>query len=434
MTRVSPICQGRVGTTVEATDGDTNHANTLNYTLSGNDASLFTINTSGQIIVGEGTDLDFETKDTYTVTVTATDSSGASDSIIVTIKIRDVDEMPKISKRGLAVSGSRSVSYEENETADVASYRATGSDSAGASWSLEGPDASAFAISSGVLAFRSSPNYESPTDQDGDNAYEVTVKATTGSLMATRSVTVNVTNVDEPGTVNISSPNNEVKVDIQLTAELDEGDEETVIGWQWASSSDGSTGWSDISGATNNTYTPVEGDVGNYLRATVTYNDPLGSGKTLSAEAGTAVEAASTAGTDGIVRLSPTGGLVSDDSVTATLTDADNPTNQVWQWQRSSDGSTNWTTVGGSAASYTTTKADAGNFLRASVTYDDDSDTGQTAGPTATTDRVKLHRYDNNANGSIDRPEVIDAINAYLFGSGTTRDEVIEVINLFLFG
>ena len=53
--------------------------------------------------------------------------------------------------------------------------------------------------------------------------------------MATRSVTVNITNVDEPGTVNISSPNNEVKVGVQLTAELDDGDEETVIGWQWAS-------------------------------------------------------------------------------------------------------------------------------------------------------------------------------------------------------
>ena len=68
------------------------------------------------------------------------------------------------------------------------------------------------------------------------------------------------------------------------------------------------------------------------------------------------------------------------------------------------------------------------------MTYDDDSDTGQTAGPVATTDRVKLHRYDGNSDGSIQRSEVINAINDFLFGSGTSRSEVIEVINLFLFG
>ena len=354
------------------------------------------------------------------------------------ITVNDVDEPPEISKRGLAVSGSRSVSYEENETADVASYRATGSDSAGASWSLEGPDASAFAISSGVLAFRSSPNYESPTDQDGDNAYEVTVKATMGSLMATRNVTVTVTDVNEDGGVTISSPNNEVKVGVVLTSDLGDGDEIVPgsVTWQWARDSSQTGSFTDvISGETNNTYTPVDADVGSYLRATATYADSHGSGMTEMAETDSAVLAASTAGTDGTVGLSRSSGIVSGDSVTATLTDPDNPTNQVWQWQRSSDGSTNWSTISGAtSASYETTNDDGGHYLRASVTYDDDSDTGQTAGPTATTDRVKLHRYDDNSNGSIERPEVIDAINDFLFGSGTTRDEVIEVINLFLFG
>ncbi len=429
-----PNVEGHVGTPVAATDGDSAHTAFLDYTLSGNDASLFTIDTSGQIVVGEGTDLDFETKDTYSVTVTATDSSGASDSIIVTIKIRDVDEMPKISKRGLAVSGSRSVSYEENDTADVASYRATGSDSTGASWSLEGPDASAFAISSGILAFRSSPNYESPTDQNTDNAYEVTVKATMGSLMATRSVTVNVTNVDEPGSVSISSPNSEVKVGVELTAELDEGDEETVVGWQWASGDSVTGPWGDISGATNNTYTPVEGDVGNYLRATVTYNDPLGSGKTLSEIAGTAVEAANPAGTDGTLALSQTQPVIGN-TISATLTDADNPdtTTYSWEWERSTNNST-WNPVSGATgATYTVGTADAGNYLRATLTYTDDSGAGQTA-TAATTRQVPVDAvYDANYDGTIDAPEVLTAVRHY-FDGDITATRVLGVVQLYFAG
>ena len=119
-------------------------------------------------------------------------------------------------------------------------------------------------------------------------------------------------------------------------------------------------------------------------------------------------------GTPGSVSLSRTSGLVSGDSVSASLTDADNPTNQVWVWQRSADGSTNWSTISGAtSASYTTTNADGGNFLRASVTYDDDSGTGQTAGPDATTGRVAIDSYDSDSNGVINSTEVLTAVADY---------------------
>ena len=132
------------------------------------------------------------------------------------------------------------------------------------------------------------------------------------------------------------------------------------------------------------------------------------------------------------------GQLTSGDSVTASLNDPDNPTNQVWLWQRSANGSTNWTNISGAtSASYTTTAADAGNYLRATVTYDDSSGTGLTL-DASTSSAVKLHRYDGNSDGSIQRSEVIDAIEDYLFPADptnptTTRDEVIEVIELYLF-
>ena len=57
------------------------------YSLSGDDASSFTVDNNGQIKTT--VELDFETKSSYTVMLTATDPSGASDSIMVMITVID---------------------------------------------------------------------------------------------------------------------------------------------------------------------------------------------------------------------------------------------------------------------------------------------------------------------------------------------------------
>ena len=78
-----------VGMPVSATDAD---GDPLTYVLGGDDAGLFDIDgNTGQVLVGKGTSLDYETTTSYSVEVTATDPSGASGAITVTITVSDVD-------------------------------------------------------------------------------------------------------------------------------------------------------------------------------------------------------------------------------------------------------------------------------------------------------------------------------------------------------
>ncbi|MDD9995646.1 MAG: cadherin repeat domain-containing protein, partial [Dehalococcoidia bacterium] len=66
---------------------------TLTYSLAGSDAARFAINSrTGQITVGSGTTLDYETRTSYRVVVTASDPDGAQDTITVTISVIDLDD------------------------------------------------------------------------------------------------------------------------------------------------------------------------------------------------------------------------------------------------------------------------------------------------------------------------------------------------------
>ena len=62
---------------------------------------------------------------------------------------------------------------------------------------------------------------------------------------------------------------------------------------------------------------------------------------------------------------------------------------------------------------------------------------GPATGTTAGSGAPLVNRYDDNGNGTIEKSEVIAAINDYLFGEGDeaiSKAEVIELINLYLFG
>ena len=238
----------------------------------------------GQIEVGAGTELDYETQATYMVTVMAEDSFGESASIMVTIMVTDVDKEPEIMVGGLAVSGESSIDYAENDTGDVATYTASGPDAAMATWSLGGDDAGDFRISSGgVLTFDPSPDFENPADADTDNVYMVTVVADDGAYMDTHDVTVTVTNVDERGMVTLSHQQPQVGDIITATLTDPDGDTSGVT-WQWEISENRMDPWTDLEGATNASYSITEGEIDRYLRATASYTDAEGSDKSAAGD------------------------------------------------------------------------------------------------------------------------------------------------------
>ena len=183
-----------VGRVVMARDPDPN-ADTLVYTLGGDDAALFKVNEHGQITVSGK--LDYETRTAYSVTVIATDSFGVSSYIMVNIMVTNVNEPPVIMLGGLAISGLASVDYAEDRMDAVVTYTAVGPGAASADWTLEGADADIFSISDGVLTFNAMPDYETPTDATMNNVYVVRVKADDGTYSDTHDVTVIVTDVDE---------------------------------------------------------------------------------------------------------------------------------------------------------------------------------------------------------------------------------------------
>ena len=277
-----------VGAPVRANDPENDE---LTYTLGGTDARHFDIVTStGQILAKS--ELNYEGKRSYSVTVSVTDNKNADDSsnsaiddrIDITIKVINVNESPEI-------SGATSTNFAENGTRSVATF--TGRDPEGGSvtWTLHGTDSAYFAISNnGVLSFDRTPDYEDPRDSGRNNVYHVTVQASDSNYINHLDVTVTVTNVEEAGTVSLSSV--QPQVDTPLTATLNDPDEVVSdITWSWQSSTRSNGGWSTISGATSDSYTASSTDVGRYLRATASYDDGYSNGKSASAVSANTVRA-----------------------------------------------------------------------------------------------------------------------------------------------
>ena len=177
-----------IGGAVSATDAD---GDILTYSLGGIDGASFgVVSTTGQLKTRAP--LDYETKNAYTVTVTVSDGD-LTDLITVGITVTDVEE----NQAPVFTAGSGTTrSIPENTSAGVnigGPVSATDADGDILTYSLGGIDGASFGIvsTSGQLKTRA------PLDYETKNSYLVTVTVSDGSLTASITVGINVTDVDE---------------------------------------------------------------------------------------------------------------------------------------------------------------------------------------------------------------------------------------------
>ena len=171
-------------------------ANSLQYELGGPSKDYFRLTPEGltavtQAVTIETTKmLDREDKSRHTVTVKATDPSGGTATVTVTINVVNIDEAPEIDD-----AGPMHVEYMENGTAAVANYMAKDPEGKAITWTVLGNDAGAATFDAEdlkvtakggprtMLAFKSAPNYEAPEGgaladgTDKGNIYTVTLRA-----------------------------------------------------------------------------------------------------------------------------------------------------------------------------------------------------------------------------------------------------------------
>ena len=194
------VNENTIGVIYSATASDVDADDTQTYSLIGGaDQELFSLN---------GADLSFiEAPDyeslpasgdnTYEVQLRVTDSGGLSTDLSLSITVTDVDEAPSFT------SAPDSASAAENTSTTV--YTATAQDPEDTLliFTISGTDADAFNISTtnstqAEIAFKVAPNFESPTDSNGDNVYELVLEVTDNSTAPiSQAISISVTNVNE---------------------------------------------------------------------------------------------------------------------------------------------------------------------------------------------------------------------------------------------
>ena len=108
---------------------------------------------------------------------------------------------------------------------------------------------------------------------------------------------IEVTNVEESGTVMLSTL--QPQVSVAVTATLTDPDTIEVadlatVTWQWYRGNSPILGETNGAGAITSMYTPAAGDVGTVLRATAMYDDGEGDDKTAQEDSANAVRVAPT--------------------------------------------------------------------------------------------------------------------------------------------
>ncbi|MCY2966934.1 MAG: FG-GAP-like repeat-containing protein, partial [Planctomycetota bacterium] len=172
--------------TMTATDADL-PAQTITYSLSGGvDSALFSITAGGVLTFKLSPDLeapgDVGANNVYNVQVMASDGNGGTTRMDLAVTVTPVNDNDPV-----FTSGATAAVNENHASSDgYLSYQLSASDADLPAQSVTfaisgGADRDRFVIRAGNrLDFVAKPNFESPTDANGDNLYEVQVGVTDG--------------------------------------------------------------------------------------------------------------------------------------------------------------------------------------------------------------------------------------------------------------
>ncbi|WP_150292018.1 cadherin domain-containing protein [Sphingobium estronivorans] len=187
-------------TMVTATDAD---GPSISYAIVGGaDAALFAIDaTTGALTFRTAPDYeaaaDADHDNIYDVIVQASDGSNSDNQVLAVTVANLNDNAPVLTSYGGAVSATLSVA--ENSLL-AATVQASDADGAALSYSISGgTDAALFTIdaATGALTFNTAPDYETPSDSNGDRIYNVIVRASDGTNSVTQTLAIGVTNVND---------------------------------------------------------------------------------------------------------------------------------------------------------------------------------------------------------------------------------------------
>ena len=164
------------GAPVSATDAD---GDTLTYSLGGTDAASFSIYSITGYLRTKA-QLDYETKNQYTVTVFVSDGNGGSDSITVTINVTDIYE-PWTNDSPVFTEGSRTSRAIAEDTPPNSNIgdpvSATDADNDTLIYTLGGTDQASFSIDSDTGQLKT----KAPLDYETKNRYTVRVFVSDGN-------------------------------------------------------------------------------------------------------------------------------------------------------------------------------------------------------------------------------------------------------------